>query len=112
MCPSLHPPPPDFLPLCDKGGVASPFRVREEAFPRVVRVLSAVKGAADAFTTPVEDVGVDHGRGDVFMAEQFLNGADVVAVFEEMGEVGLDLGNALVFERGLAAMKFDAMTDG
>ena len=30
-------------------------------------------------------LGVDHGGADVFVAEEFLDGADVVAGFEEMG---------------------------
>jgi hypothetical protein len=37
-------------------------------------------GAEDAGGTAVEDVGVDHGGGDVAVAEDFLDGADVGAV--------------------------------
>ena len=43
---------------------------------------SKVEGAFDDGATLVEDVGVDHGGCDVFVAEEFLDGADVVAVFE------------------------------
>ncbi len=39
----------------------------------------------DAKPPFVEDVGVDHGGFDIFMAEQFLNCADVVAVLEQVG---------------------------
>src|SRR5688500_16314834 len=47
--------------------------------------LLAVEGALDASGAAVEDVGVDHGGGDVFVAQEFLDGTDVVAVFEEVG---------------------------
>ena len=30
-------------------------------------------------------MGVDHGGADVFVPQQFLDGADVVAIFEQMG---------------------------
>src|SRR5687767_7662051 len=43
-----------------------------------------IQRAADAAATPVEDVGVDHRRGDVAVAKQLLNGTDVVAVLEKM----------------------------
>jgi len=37
-------------------------------------------------------VGVDHGGFDVFVAEEFLNGADVVAGFEKVGGEGMTEG--------------------
>ncbi len=40
--------------------------------------------AADAAPAPVEDMGVDHRRANVLVAEQFLDGADVVTVRQEM----------------------------
>ena len=43
-------------------------------------VLGAlVQGAADGQAAALEDVGVDHGGFDILVAEQFLDGADVVA---------------------------------
>ena len=39
-----------------------------------------IGGAAHAAGTPVQDVGVDHRGAHVPMAEQFLDGPDVVAV--------------------------------
>jgi hypothetical protein len=36
----------------------------------------------------LEDVGVDHGGFYVFVSEEFLNGADVVAILKEMGGEG------------------------
>ena len=37
-------------------------------------------------------MGVDHGGADVFVSEQFLDGADVVAVLEEVGGKGVAKG--------------------
>jgi hypothetical protein len=39
-----------------------------------------IEGAADRFGAAIEDVGVDHGGFDVFMTEQFLDSADVIAI--------------------------------
>src|SRR5450759_905083 len=44
-----------------------------------------VQGAADGQASPVEDVGIDHGRFDVLVAQKFLDGADVVVVLQEVG---------------------------
>ena len=46
---------------------------------------STIERAANAQWPLVEDVGIDHGGADIFVAEEFLDGANVVAVFEEMG---------------------------
>jgi len=42
-----------------------------------------IQGAADG-DAAVEDVGVDHCRADVLVAEQFLDGADVVPVQQQV----------------------------
>jgi len=48
--------------------------------------FEAVDGAADAQAAgPLEDVGVDHGRRDVAVAEKLLHGPDVVSVFQQVG---------------------------
>ena len=47
--------------------------------------LALVQGASDAAAATVQDVTVDHGRGEIRVAEEFLNRAGVVAVLEEMG---------------------------
>src|SRR3954469_11742598 len=44
---------------------------------------SPIEGTLYATTAPVQDVGVD-GRPDVFVAEEFLDGADVVADLEQV----------------------------
>ena len=48
----------------------------------------------DAGGTAVQDVGVDHSRGDVLMAEELLDRADVAAVFEQVGSEGMAEGVA------------------
>ena len=45
----------------------------------------AVHRTADAQAPTVQDVGVNHRRADIRVAEELLDGADVVAGFEEMG---------------------------
>ena len=44
---------------------------------------ASVQRTADGQPTPVEDVGVDHGRLDVPVAEELLDGADVVVGFQD-----------------------------
>lgn len=46
----------------------------------------------DVERAAVEDVGVDHRRTDVFVAEEDLDGSDVGSVFEEMGCEGVTKG--------------------
>ena len=52
----------------------------EEWRGSALQEAEAVGGAQDAGGAAVEDVGVDHGGGDVAVAEEFLDGADVGAV--------------------------------
>ncbi len=45
-------------------------------------------------------MGVDHGGLDIFVAEEFLDGADVIVVFEQVGGEGMAegmAGDALVY---------------
>ena len=44
-----------------------------------------VEGASDAEAAAVEDVCVDHCCCDAAVAEEFLDGANVVAGFEKVG---------------------------
>ena len=39
-------------------------------------------------------MGVDHGGFDVFVTEEFLDGADIVAALEEVGSEGVAEGVA------------------
>jgi hypothetical protein len=49
--------------------------------PKIVRLIER---AADSQSATIEDVGVDHRRLDVLVAEEFLHRADVVAGFEQV----------------------------
>ena len=40
--------------------------------------------ATDTPSSPIQDVCVDHRCADVAMTEQFLDGPDVVPIFEQM----------------------------
>ena len=44
----------------------------------------SVHWASDSPPATVQDMGVNHGRTDIFVPEQFLNCADVVAIFQKM----------------------------
>src|SRR5213593_719528 len=47
--------------------------------------VAFVQGAADTAAAAIEDVGVDHGGADVAVADELLDGPDVVAGLEEVG---------------------------
>ena len=46
---------------------------------------TSVRRAPHPATTAVQDVCVDHSRADVLVAEELLDGPDVVAVLQEVG---------------------------
>ena len=52
----------------------------------------AIQRAAHAQRTLIEHMGVDHGGADIFVAEEFLDGANVIAVFQEVGGEGMTEG--------------------
>jgi hypothetical protein len=47
--------------------------------------ISKIQRARYAYAWSIENVGVNHGGGDVGMAQQFLYGANVMAGFEQVG---------------------------
>ena len=49
----------------------------------------AVRRAAYAECTAIQDVGVDHGGADIMMPEKLLDGADVIAILQQMGGKGM-----------------------
>ena len=74
-----------------------------------------VERAPHAATATVQDMGVDHGGADVLVSEELLDGADVVAVLEEMGGEGVAEGVAgdALGEGGVAVGLGDgALDDG
>ena len=48
-----------------------------------------IRGALDARRSAIEDVGVNLGGGYVPVPEELLHGADVVAVFQQVGGEGV-----------------------
>ena len=48
-----------------------------------------VEGRFDGEAAEFHNVGVDHGGFDVFVAEEFLDGSDIVAGLEEVGGEGV-----------------------
>ena len=51
----------------------------------LLRGGEAVAGALDGSAAAVQHVGVDLGRSNVLVAEQFLHRPDVVAVLKQVG---------------------------
>ena len=45
----------------------------------------AIERAAHGEAALFEDMGVDHGCFDILVTEQFLDGADIVAILQEVG---------------------------
>jgi hypothetical protein len=57
----------------------------------------------------MQNVGVDQGCFDIFMAEEFLDGANIVAIFEQVGSEAMPKGVAAYFFRdfGLTGCELD-----
>lgn len=53
-----------------------------------VGVVLTIQRAADGEAAAVEDVGVDHGCGDIFVAQQFLKGANIITRFKQVDAIG------------------------
>jgi len=54
-----------------------------------MRSSNLVQWTANRHGASVEDVGVDHSSADVLVPQQFLHGADVVAIFQQVGGEGV-----------------------
>ena len=50
---------------------------------------SAIQRAFDCQAATLEHVGIDHGGAYIFVTEELLHGADVVAALEQMGGEGM-----------------------
>ena len=46
---------------------------------------SVVEWGADGEAAALEDMSVNHCRFDIFVTEEFLNGADIITALEEVG---------------------------
>ena len=40
---------------------------------------------ADAASTPLQPMGIEHRCPDIFVSEPFLDRADIIPIFQEMG---------------------------
>ncbi len=64
---------------------------------RVIEQITAcylIQRAFDRQSAALEDMGVDHGGANVLVAEQFLNGADIVTTLKQMRGKGMPKGVA------------------
>ena len=50
-----------------------------------------IQGTRNALATLLEDVGVDHGGGNIIVPEQLLNGADVGAALQQVSGEGMPI---------------------
>lgn len=104
---------------CKPEGLAESIkepRFRPGAFhsaPFMWRV-GCIQRAANGHRADLEHVGVDHGGLDVFMAEQILDGADVVTGFEQVGgeAVAQSVAGGAFFEAGQFGGAADGFLDG
>jgi hypothetical protein len=48
-----------------------------------------IDGTEDTMTSPIQDVGVDHGCRDIRVIQQFLNGSDFATGFAQMHGKGM-----------------------
>jgi hypothetical protein len=93
-------PSPEVVCLYEQGGTDKhPLAGRLSVQPRSFASgrkggLQEVHRALDTPASSVEDVGVDHGRLHALVAEELLDGADVVAVHQEVGGEGMAEGVA------------------
>jgi hypothetical protein len=60
-----------------------------ETYPRLSETAQEVCRAHDPTTATVEHMGVYHRGTDVAVSEEFLDGADVIPSFQEMGCKGV-----------------------
>src|SRR5262245_55077370 len=67
--------------------LGSPFDV--SAYRSPSRQEHPVGRAPDAGWAPVEDVRIHHRRGHISVAQEFLHGADIVTVFEQVRGEGV-----------------------
>lgn len=51
-----------------------------------------IRGAGDAFAAAIQHLSIDHGRAHIFVPQQFLHGAEVIAVFEQRSGKGMAQG--------------------
>jgi len=72
-----------------------------------------VERAGDALCPLLEDVGIDHGRLQIVVPEQLLDGADVGAALEQVSRKGMaeGVGGDVLRQARLAHGRFDGLVD-
>ena len=56
---------------------------------QIISLTRDIKQANDTSSTAIENMGGDHCGFDIFVSEEFLDGADVVAALQEVGGEGV-----------------------
>lgn len=69
--------------------VENAFRDHPGAPPGSALPVECIQWAAYALAAAVEDVGVDHRRLHVAVAEQFLDSTDIVTILQEVSGEGV-----------------------
>ncbi len=71
---------------------------------------SLIQRAAHRPAAAVEDVGVDHRGADVFVTQEFLDGADIVAILQKVSGKGVAEGMAgdALLQVGFVGRLFDS----
>ena len=44
-----------------------------------------IERATHALSTTLKDMGIDHGGTNILVSQEFLNGANVIAIFQQVG---------------------------
>ena len=70
-----------------------------------------IKRTAHGKSAAIEDVRVDHGGFHILVAEEFLHGADIVAVLKQVGgeRVAEDVGRDVLLDTGAASGAFEGL---
>ena len=59
-------------------------RIKWEAYQRWV-LQKYIQRALDPAASFFDDMGVNHGSFNIFVAKEFLNSSDVIAILQKMG---------------------------
>src|SRR5512135_411919 len=72
-----------------------------------------IQGALHSKSRPIKNMGVNHRRGDIGMAEQFLHRADVVIAFKKVRGKGMpeDMTAHLLSQSRLYCSIFDRLLE-
>jgi hypothetical protein len=50
-----------------------------------------IEGTTHALSATLKDMRLDHGGADALVAQEFLNGANIIAIFQQMGREAMPL---------------------